>query len=293
MHFQADAIDPDGPESGLVYRWDFGDGGAQFGADVHHTYMTPGTFKAKVKVTDAGGASTTSEEITITVANPPGNAAPFVEALADPTSGRAPLRVRFSSAASDPDGDQLLSVWDFGDGVKAGGTNAIHTYTQPGTYTATVEVKDPDGLTATESVQVVVSAVTGAGSETVQPKPDTGDVKGETQSKPLVRVTRNHKVARVVKRGLRYTVSCESRCRVSSVLRIAGGDKQRLGASRVRVIAAGHKGKIVLRLDRQVRGNLVRAMRKARVRNLRATVILTIRTADGTTTMRKRVVLAR
>ena len=92
VHFQAEGIDPDGPESGLVYRWDFGDGGAQFGADVHHTYMQPGTYKAKVKVTDAGGASTTSEEITITVANPPGNAAPSVEALADPTSGTAPLR---------------------------------------------------------------------------------------------------------------------------------------------------------------------------------------------------------
>ena len=62
--------------------------------------MQPGTYKAKVKVTDAGGASTTSEEITITVANPPGNAAPSVEALADPTSGTAPLRVRFTSSST-------------------------------------------------------------------------------------------------------------------------------------------------------------------------------------------------
>ena len=293
VHFQADAIDPDGPENQLVYRWDFGDGGAQFGADVHHTYMQPGTYKAKVKVTDAGGASTTSEEITITVANPPGNAAPSVEALADPTSGTAPLRVRFTSSSSDPDGDQLLSVWDFGDGVKAGGDAATHTYTQPGTYNAKVTVTDPGGKSASSTVQVVVRAVTGAGSETVQPSPDTGDVAGETQSRPLVRLTKNHKVARVLKRGLRYKVSCEARCRVSSVLRIAGGEKQRLGASRVRVIAAGRSGNIVLKLDRQVRRNLVRAMRKAHVRNLKATVVLTVRTADGTTTLRKRVVLAR
>ena len=34
----------------------------------------------------------TSEEITITVTNPPGNMAPTVQALADPKTGTAPLR---------------------------------------------------------------------------------------------------------------------------------------------------------------------------------------------------------
>jgi len=293
VHFQAEGVDPDGPESALVYRWDFGDGGAQFGADVHHTYMQPGTYKAKVKVTDSGGASTTSEEITITVTNPPGNAAPTVQALADPTTGPAPLRVRFTSSATDPDGDQLLSVWDFGDGVKAGGDAATHTYTQAGTYNAKVTVTDPGGKSATATVQVVVKAVTGAGSETVQPPP-SGGVRGDSETKqPLVRLSKNHKVARVLKRGLSYTVSCEARCRVSSVLRIAAGDKQRLGASPVRVIRSGHSRKIVLKLDRQVRRNLVRAMRKAQLRSLKATVVLTFKTADGTTTQRKQVVLAR
>jgi hypothetical protein len=294
VRFQAEGIDPDGPENQLVYRWDFGDGGEQFGRNARHTYMEPGEYDATVTVTDAGGASTTSEEITITVNNPPGNAAPSVQALADPKTGRAPLRVRFTSAATDPDGDQLLSVWDFGDGVQAGGTAATHTYTQPGTYNATVTVTDPGGLSATATVQVIVTAVTGSGTGTVQPPPPVNvDEPGETRSRPLLQLTKKHKVARVVKRGLRYRVSCESRCRVSSVLRIAGGDKERLGRSRARVVRAGHSRRIVLRLDRRVRRNLVRAMRKADVRKLKATVVLKVRTADGTTTMRKRVVLAR
>jgi hypothetical protein len=118
-------------------------------------------------------------------------------------------------------------------------------------------------------------------------------VQGDTQSQPLVRMNRNHKVARVLRRGLQYTVTCESKCEVSSVLRIAGGQKQRLGASSVRLIAAGHSRKIVLKLDRSVQGNLVRAMRKAHVRNLKATVVLKVKTTDGTTTLRKQVVLAR
>ena len=49
----------------------------------------------------------------------------------------------------------------------------------------------------------------------------------------------------------------------------------------------------MLRLDRSIRRNLVAAMRRAKLRNLRATLVLKIRTADGTTTVRKAVVLRR
>ena len=237
VHFQADAIDPDGPENQLVYRWDFGDGGAQFGADVHHIYRTPGTFKAKVKVTDAGGASTTSEEITITVANPPGNAAPFVEALADPTSGRAPLRVRFSSAASDPDGDQLLSVWDFGDGVKAGGrTRFTRTRSRGRTPPRSGQGPGrPDGHGQRPGRRLCRDrgrlrdrpAAAGRRRGGRDPEQAAGAAEQEPQG-------RARGQARPALHG-----RCEARCRVTSVLRIAGGDKQRLGASRVRVITAG------------------------------------------------------
>ena len=109
MQFQAAATDPDGDESKLVYRWNFGDNtGSSRRPNPKHTYMTPGTYKATVTVTDAAGASTTSEPITITVENPPGNVAPNVEAAADPKAGTAPLRVQFTAAATDPDGDHVL-----------------------------------------------------------------------------------------------------------------------------------------------------------------------------------------
>ena len=35
-------------------------------------------------------------------------------------------------------------MWSFGDGGQAGGPDALHTYTQPGTYDATVKVTDPE-----------------------------------------------------------------------------------------------------------------------------------------------------
>ena len=85
-----------------------------------------------------------------------------MQAAADPRSGTAPLVVRFTSSATDPDGDQVSTVWDFGDGQQAGGADIGHTYTTPGTYTATVTVRDPGGLTDTESIQITVTGSTGA-----------------------------------------------------------------------------------------------------------------------------------
>jgi cytochrome c len=277
VRFDADAFDPDGDETKLVYRWDFGDGGAQFGRAVQHTYMQPGTYKAKARVTDAGGASATSEEITITVSNPPGNVAPTVEALADPTSGAAPLQVRFTSAASDPDGDQLLSVWDFGDGITAGGAGATHTYTAPGSYTAKVTVTDPGGKSATATVPIQVTASRAATG-------GRGGVKGENAERAVVRLGRRHKLARVMRRGLRYRVSCESACRVSSVLRVAG---RRVGASLARRVAAGRSRVIVVRLDATARRRLAGA------RRVKGTLLVRVRTADGARTLRTAVVLRR
>ena len=298
VRFEAVAIDPDGPENRITYEWDFGDDtGGQFGRVVRHTYRSAGEYTATVTATDERGGSA-SKSIVITVDDPPGNQAPSVRALADPTSGTAPLRVRLSSAPMDvEDGDNLLVTWNFGDGTSGGGEALYHTYTAPGTYTATVTVRDTGGLTATDTVQITVTGSQGAGGGgqgVVAPPPrNAGDVEGETESSPSVRLAKRQKVARVVKRGLRYRVVCETACRVKSTLRIRGGDKQRLGKARARRIAAGDSRRIVLRLSRNVRRNLATAMRQAKVRRLRATLVLKIRTAEGTSTVRKAVVLRR
>jgi hypothetical protein len=230
--------------------------------------------------------------VEITVADPPGNAAPTVRMAADPKTGTAPLRVRFSSAASDPDGDRLASVWDFGDGGKAGGTRATHVYTRPGTYDATVTVTDPGGKTGTATMQIVVAgppAVAQAAPQTAAPAP-AGDVAGETAFSPLVSVRSSAKVGRIARRGLRYTVGCERACRVWSTLRLKG---KRIGRAKARSVRAGASRTIVLRLDRKVRGRLAEAMSKAGLQRVKATVVTEFRTEDGTRRVRERIVLER
>ena len=82
----------------------------------------------------------------------------MVQGFADPATGPAPLEVQFSSTAADPDGDPLIYRWTFGDGGSALRSNPVHTYTKPGSYTATVTVRDPDGNVGTDTVQITVNA---------------------------------------------------------------------------------------------------------------------------------------
>ncbi|WP_169985064.1 lectin [Microbispora sp. H10836] len=85
------------------------------------------------------------------------NRNPIAKASADKTSGAAPLTVNFSSAgSSDPEGGTLSYSWNFGDGTTSTSANPAKTYTTNGTYTATLTVRDPQGLTGTASVTVNV-----------------------------------------------------------------------------------------------------------------------------------------
>ncbi|MER7107758.1 ThuA domain-containing protein [Streptomyces sp. NPDC000229] len=92
------------------------------------------------------------------IENATGGRSPVAEASATRTSGKAPLRVAFSSAGTtDADGDALTYSWDFGDGTGTStAANPTYTYRKNGTYTATVTARDASGRTGSASVHVVV-----------------------------------------------------------------------------------------------------------------------------------------
>jgi glucose/arabinose dehydrogenase/PKD repeat protein len=85
------------------------------------------------------------------------NRNPIAKAAADRTSGQAPLIVNFSSAgSSDPEGGALTYQWTFGDGTSSTAANPTKTYDTNGNYTATLTVRDPQGLTGSANVAVSV-----------------------------------------------------------------------------------------------------------------------------------------
>jgi PKD repeat protein len=67
------------------------------------------------------------------------------------------LTVAFSSAgSSDPEGGALSYRWTFGDGGTSTQANPSYTYNTAGTFTATLTVTDPTGLTGSANVQISV-----------------------------------------------------------------------------------------------------------------------------------------
>lgn len=168
VNFTADASsDPNGQI--VKWEWDFGDDGDPdydfvsvsqvVRGNIGHTYLSSGTFTATLRVTD-DESLTATDTIDITVGTP--NAPPVANANADKTSGQPPLAVNFNAAGStDPDGTIVQYRWDYTtDGtwdVSNATGDGSFTYNNFGTYTATLQVTDDKGATATDPITIQVS----------------------------------------------------------------------------------------------------------------------------------------
>jgi len=108
--------------------------------------------------TGSGGGLFDVDSFTLHGTGAASNTVPVVAASGQPTQGGAPLTVTFHATAEDADGDELTYAWDFtSDGtVDATTLDAMHTYTEPGTHTATFTATDARGLSATARVTVTV-----------------------------------------------------------------------------------------------------------------------------------------
>ncbi|NLG70002.1 MAG: PKD domain-containing protein, partial [Firmicutes bacterium] len=80
----------------------------------------------------------------------------IAEATADPTLGEPPLTVRFRAVVIPGDSPLATTLWSFGDGSRADGLEAEHTYTSEGRYEATFTVVDTLGGTASVSLPIEV-----------------------------------------------------------------------------------------------------------------------------------------
>jgi PKD repeat protein len=147
-------------QTGLVYRWDFGDGSQGSGPTVSRTYDRAGAYTVRLTVTDKDGASSSdTATVQVTAVQPPPQAPQAV--ISGPNSGLVGDRLDFSgSGSSDSDGSIVSYIWEFGDGVTASGANVSHPYGAAGSYTVRLTVIDNSGLSAaaTVTVQITVPA---------------------------------------------------------------------------------------------------------------------------------------
>jgi PKD domain-containing protein len=146
--------DPDADT--LTFAWS---GPAGQATGVHPTLRFPmGTTTMTLEVSDPDGVrSTDTVQITVRVMTAPAAEA-GADRIVEATGPDGAVVVLDGSASIDPDGDALTFAWS---GLAGQATGARPTLRFPiGTTTMTLEVSDPDGARATDTVQVTVRDTT-------------------------------------------------------------------------------------------------------------------------------------
>jgi len=176
------ASDPNGDT--LTYEWTASDGNIS-GEGSTVTWEAPtdeGTYTISVTVSDGKGG-TTSDSLTISVANTP----PEIASLTSSEPSVAPEEsCSVSCTASDPDGDTLTYEWTASDGNISGEGSTVtwEAPTDEGTYTISVTVSDGKGGTTSDSLTISVEMKFGsidiksdpAGANVYLDGEDTGDI---------------------------------------------------------------------------------------------------------------------
>ncbi len=153
------------------------------GNAIPHTYANQGTYTAKLTVTDNLGASSpqaSAPTITVAFNNPP-----VADLRASVTSGTVPVDVTFDASHS-ADSDGVIASWsiDFGDGTSTGlqttplPSALVHSYTTPGTFTASLTVSDGTKTGTNTKVITVNPLPTLSVSDVTIAEGDTGTTTG-------------------------------------------------------------------------------------------------------------------
>ena len=163
--------DPDGDV--ITYDWNFGDGTAHgVGVAPKHAYLNNGSYVVTLVVTDSRGAASAPAQTTATISN----ATPVITLTRGPAAPfPADHPIAVSATFTDGAGvvDQHVASIAWGDGSTTsparlydsttstgkgwGALGGVHTYSAPGTYTATITVRDKDGGTATSDLTLTAT----------------------------------------------------------------------------------------------------------------------------------------
>jgi len=138
-----------------MFSWTFGDSSSDIGSTVAHTYTSVGTFTVVLAVTDSGSPQQSAiSQQSVTVTNQP---APLTTSFAySPSSPTVGQNVTFTASASGGTAPYSFR-WNFGDGSSGEASTVFHTYTNPGSYNASIMVIDAEGHSTTWSETIETS----------------------------------------------------------------------------------------------------------------------------------------
>lgn len=136
--------------SPVSWLWNFGDGQNSTMKNPTHNFTQPGDFTVSLTVKDGIGRSNTKVmQNYIHVQSTP-IPAPVAKFSATLVIGPAPLTVVFTDLSLN---SPVSWLWSFGDGQRSVLKNPTHNYTQPGSYTVSLTVRDNQGRSNTKVLQ--------------------------------------------------------------------------------------------------------------------------------------------
>jgi chitodextrinase len=105
------------------------------------------TYCYRVRAYNSAGDSPFSDEACATTGAPPSDRGnpPKASFTFSPPEPRVNETVSFTDQSSDPDNDIVSWSWDFGDGTTSTSQSPAHSYSQAGTYTVRLSVRDSKG----------------------------------------------------------------------------------------------------------------------------------------------------
>ncbi|GIV32628.1 MAG: hypothetical protein KatS3mg031_0163 [Chitinophagales bacterium] len=122
------------------WSWNFGNNNLSPDRNPCAIYIVPGTYTVSLTVSNSGGSDTKTVHAMITVfANPTANF------TASKTTGCVPEAITFTDLSAPGDAPIVSWRWDFGDGNTSTAQNPTNLYTNPGTYTVVLVVRDANG----------------------------------------------------------------------------------------------------------------------------------------------------
>lgn len=146
-----------------VYDWDLGNGANSSAANPGASYINPGFYTIRLRVTYPNGiVETVSKTNYIEIFDNP-----IANFTANPVQICAGESVDFTDLTQATSNPLTSWLWDFGDGDTGSVQQIRHTYTSPGTFTVTLISTDIRGCEGTEQKEALIQ---------VNPKPDASFV---------------------------------------------------------------------------------------------------------------------
>ena len=142
-----------------TWKWEYMDGESGIAKNPAHLFKKPGNYPIKLTVSD--GKICKAEVIKDLVYFP---APELLDVLPDKFRACAPAEIHFQNLSLPLDTSYQVE-WDFGDGTRASGLNASHTYKTPGSYAIGLSIKAPSGCVTKESFPAFVKVQDGPNAD--------------------------------------------------------------------------------------------------------------------------------